>query len=361
MKILYKYVLKEFIRPVIFCIGMFLILFILSETFRILNIENKLPNSFYYGVLYMIYEIPYWISQILPIAMLLGFLFFFTGLSVSNEVVAIKAGGININKVFMPIILLSIFFSFAILVANETFLTNLTRKGKEFLYYDIKGRERERKALYKDINYIGQAGLKYIAKAYDPIRKTLYGINIDKFTNDLELVEQIYAKKAVFVKDGKWRFYDGVFREFDGFGDVLIEKDFKKREFVINEEPDTFKIEDIKIEQITMKDLKKHIAKLKKNSIPINEELTELYNKVAFPFVNFIVILIGISFASSNMKNNRVISFGIGLFMTFLYWGTMSIFMTFGGSGFLHPIIAAWSTNILYFILSLIFIFKLKR
>ncbi|MDR0676051.1 MAG: LptF/LptG family permease, partial [Elusimicrobiota bacterium] len=77
MKILIRYVIKEFLRPVLFCIVIFLILFVLSETFRLLNIENKMPNSLHYGILYLIYEIPYWITQILPIAMLIGFLFFY--------------------------------------------------------------------------------------------------------------------------------------------------------------------------------------------------------------------------------------------------------------------------------------------
>lgn len=361
MKIINKYVLKMFIKNVFTSILVLLILFTLSETIRITNMDNKPSGYVYYGVLYILYQLPFWTTQILPISNLLGFLFFFTNISNSNELIAIKAGGININKIFMPIILTSLIMSFLILFLNEICIVNLTKKGKEYLYYNIKGRKRDDTDIYKNINHIGENQYKYIVNSYNPFKKELYGVNIDDFSKNLKLKKQIYARKACFLDTGKWKFYHGLIRTFQN-DENFTEEPFKEKIIYLNEEPDSFITNThIKIDQYTIKNLKKYIKNLNQNSINTNGLLTELYNKYTFPFSNFVIILIGIASTILNKKNNKMISFGIGLFMTFIFWGTMTFFITLGKTEKLNPIVAAFSTNILYSIISLIFIKHLKR
>ena len=240
MKIIYKYITKIFLKNVLTTITVLLVLFILSETIRIINIDNKPIGYLHYGVLYILYQIPFWITQSLPISNLLGFLFFFTSISNSNELTAIKAGGININKIFIPIIITSIIMSFCVLCFNEMFIVNLTKKGKDFLYYNIKGRRRDDPDIYKNINHIGNNQYKYIVNSYNPFTKELFGVNIDDFSNDLQLKKQIYARKASFINDGKWKFYNGLIRDFKNDESILREEPFKEKIIYLDEEPESF-------------------------------------------------------------------------------------------------------------------------
>jgi lipopolysaccharide export system permease protein len=362
MKIITKYVLKEFIKPVIACCLIFLLLFILSESFRIINLENKSATALYYLPFYLLYQIPAWLLQITPMALLLGFLFSYSNLSNFNEITAIKAGGINLNKIFLPIILFSFFFSIFVLFANEKIIPKTNRLSNYVYKVKVRGDVISEQNIYNNINYMGKNNSKYIAKSFDATTNTLSKINIDNFQDDIFLSAQIYAESATFVGDGKWKFINGVIRTFDvKTQDVITEERFAEKIIDIKEKPDSFKIDEIKSDQMSIKDLKKNIEKLKNNAIPANKELTEMYHKVAFPFANTVVILIGIAFAASSIKNNKVISFAVSLVISFMYWGITSIFISLGANEILPPIISAWITNVLFFLVSFAFMFKLKR
>ena len=362
MKIITKYILKEFLRPVLACCLIFLLLFILSESFRIINIENKPDNALYYMVFYLLYQTPSWLVQITPMALLLGFLFSYSNLSNFNEITAIKAGGINLNRIFLPIILFSFCFSIFVLFANEKIIPKTNRMANYFYKVKVRGDKINEQDTYQNINYMGKNNLKYIAKSFDAKENILHKINIDNFGNGIFLKGQIYAESSVFIGEGKWKFINGVIRKFDVKSqDVISEERFEEKIIDINEYPDSFKIDEIKAEQYSIKDLKKNIEKLKNNAIPANKELTEMYHKVAFPFANTVVILIGIAFAASSIKNNKVISFAISLVISFMYWGITSICISLGANEILSPMLAAWITNILFFAVSFVFIFRLKR
>ncbi len=364
MKILTKHILKEFFKPFASSLFIFLTLFFLSESFRIINISQKPENALYFLPLYLIYQTPIWLTQILPISMLLGFLFSFGNLANFNEVTAIKAGGINLNRIFFPIILFALGVSFFTLFASETITPKSNKLANELYSVKIRGNENYKKDFFENINYLGKNNAKYIIQSFDAKTKTLHNLNIDIFEEkeNVFLKEQIYAKNAVWVKGGTWKFQNGVRRTFDnGMSQIVKEEIFDEKIINLDEPPENFMIDEIETNLMTRRELKKTIVKLKKNSIPADREITEMYHKLAFPFVNLIVILIGIAFAASTIKTSKVISFAVSIVVSFTYWGITSVFISLGANKILPPLIAAWFTNFLFLSASIFLISKLKR
>ncbi|MCP4482122.1 MAG: YjgP/YjgQ family permease [bacterium] len=361
MKIILKYILKEFIKPFFACSLIFLLLFNFAEGFRVVGMEDKANDALQHLFSYLFYQSPLWLIQIMPMSLLLGFLFSYSNLAHHNEITAIKAGGVNLNRIFMPIILLSLLVSSFVLVANEKIITYTNKKSEIIYKQKVKGHKIHQQKLFSDINYLGKNHTKFLIKSFNAKNNRMYNINIDTFAN-ISLKKQIYAKYATWKYDTSWEFENGIIRTFDSETQtVLKEEFFIKRIIDINEGPNTFKVDNIKHEQMTIAQLRKSIVKLKRNSIPAYRELTELYHKTAFPFANTIVILIGIAFASASLKNNKVISFAVGLAVSFMYWGVSSIFISLGSNGVLPPLLAAWSTNIIFIILSIFFIIRIKK
>lgn len=363
-KIIIKYFLKEFIKPFFVCCFIFLLLFNFSEGFRAMNINKQPADAYKYIPIYLGYQTIIWMMQILPMSLLLGFLFSYGNLSHHNEITAIKAGGINLNRIFLPIILLSLLVSGLALIANEKILPIVYRKSEIVYKLKVNGAPMKKQDVFSNINYLGKNNSKFLIKSFNAIENKMYKINIDTFS-DIYLKKQIYAKYATWKHDTIWEFEDGIIRTFDTTNpttqDVLTEEFFIKKEIDIEEKPDTFAIEEIKPEQLTIKQLKKNIIKLKSNSIPVHRELTAMYHKIAFPFANTIVILIGIAFASASLKNNKVVSFAVSLVVSFMYWGITSVFISIGSNGVINPLFAAWATNLLFLILSVIFMTRMRR
>ncbi|MFC1546409.1 LptF/LptG family permease [bacterium] len=361
MKILSKYMIREFIKPLAAAMCVFASLFVLSETFRIINITNKTPNAISYIPLYLLYKTPVWLIRILPMGILLAFLFSYSNLRKHNEVTAVKAGGININALFKPLIMFSFLISLIVLTGNATILPKLNEKASYFLTTKIFGQKMYLRTEYRNIIYNGREDRKYVIKRFDIKANLLEKVNIDGFDKKLNILEQIYAEKATW--DGsKWIFENGIFRQFDPLKRLVIKEEaFTKKIIPIPEKPDDFRVEKKDDDDMTITEIKKYVDKLKRNSLPAHKKSAQMHLKIAFPFSNMIVILIGIAFASYNIKSNKLISFAISLVISFLYWGMLSVGISLGKNRVLPPFLAAWITNFIFIGVGTYFIRKLKR
>lgn len=363
MKILPRYIIHEFVKPFIAASAVFLFLFMLSESFRIINIPNKTQHALALLPLYLLYQTPAWMMQILPFALLLAFMFSYNTLVKHNEVTAVKAGGININVLFKPIIILSFLVSIGAILAHEV-LIPFTNKKSDYVYrVQMLGNTAQEKIEYTNIVYIGEAGKKILIRSFNALTNTAQTITVDQFDTAMHLTEQMYANTAVWdVAKKQWIAEHGVTRTFDPpTGNIVFEHVFKTEPLAIHETPDDFKTQDKDIDLMTIRELNKHITRLKRNSIPAFKELSQLHLQFAFPFANMIVVLIGIAFASSNVKSSKMISFGVSLVVSFVYWGLTSVGIALGENRVLPPFAAAWLPNILFLAGSLYFIAKQKR
>jgi len=84
----------------------------------------------------------------------------------------------------------------------------------------------------------------------------------------------------------------------------------------------------------------------------------DLHQKIAYPFGNFVIVLIGLPFALMirNRKGGAFVAIGVALVLGFLYYVTNAVALAFGKSGLLSPILSAWATPALFTIIALVVI-----
>ena len=85
MRILDRYILKGFLKYFLGAILTLLVIIIVAEIFELMDIilTNKVPLLTASG--YFIYQIPLWITQISPVACLIGVLFSLGQIVKNNE------------------------------------------------------------------------------------------------------------------------------------------------------------------------------------------------------------------------------------------------------------------------------------
>jgi len=108
-------------------------------------------------------------------------------------------------------------------------------------------------------------------------------------------------------------------------------------------------------------ELKQFINNIRRNGGNPDRWLVDLYLKIAFPFANFIILLFGAPLASRKTRSGPAVSFGISLFICFLYFGIIKVAQTFGHNGTLPPFIAAWLGNIIFGIGAVYILFKMRK
>ena len=82
----------------------------------------------------------------------------------------------------------------------------------------------------------------------------------------------------------------------------------------------------------------------------INNLRVDLHEKIAFPFANFVIILVGLPFAlmTSKRKGVTFISFGIALAIGFSFHVISAVGIALGKGGYLTPIWSAWMAPLIF-------------
>ena len=115
-KLVDKYIITHFISKVIMTIIVFVVIFLLVDIVEQLDYIIDSEISRFEILQYFIYSIPWYTSLGLPMALLLGTVFTMGTLQKNNELIAIKAAGINIKRISIPLLILGILIFLNLLV-----------------------------------------------------------------------------------------------------------------------------------------------------------------------------------------------------------------------------------------------------
>ena len=119
MRLLDRYLLRELLTPLGYCLGGFLLFWVSSDLFVSLGEFQKkelLPLDIleYYLVI-----LPEFLVLVLPIALLLALLYALTNHARHHEITAIRAAGISLWRLSLPYFGVGLLTSLALFAANE--------------------------------------------------------------------------------------------------------------------------------------------------------------------------------------------------------------------------------------------------
>ncbi len=349
MRILKRYILAEFLR-----IFLLTSLFLLSLSMVVDVVERAdelLSRALPTGVIvtYFLSKLPRIFIQILPVCVLLS-VFISLGLLCRNsELTAMRTCGIRLVGLFTPLMVFGFVASLFVMVLGETLLPLAQKKLLSI----------ERKWLGRDgIAHFGAEGAWFIkdSSIYN-IRKleltegVLEGVRIYTIERPFRLVKNTSVKRLVW-KDGLWHaedittwyFTDGqqVRKEYSPTGTV----DLKAPEELVSLEQG--------YENMTITELSDYIRTLAIDGYDTSRYRTELYMRFTLPFVNLIMVFLGIPFS---MRTGREGGLGAGVVVSILvgfsYWIVTGVARTLGETGTLPPLVCALFPDVLFLAIGL--------
>lgn len=361
MRILSFYILRAFGKPFLMAIIFFTALIIISHLFSRtgLVIENQVPLLIM--VKYFLYQIPFTIVLVTPVAVLLACLFAFGTLSYHNEIIAMKSTGVNLYRLILPIwvtaLLISLFSfawnEFVVPVANQRMLIIKSQKiDHQNISYQIE-----------NFSLRSDKGWFWRIKLFDKEKGFMQGIEIkSRFPNGY-LSLRLDAKKATWL-DNSWWLEEGILRRFNQQGLIIKEEKFKKKKIQMWS-PDQIwminQVEKKEANEMGMRELGAYIRLLQASGSKFNDKLVDLYLKVSFPLTNLIMALIGTSLSLQRSKGGRVASFGLSILIAFFYWVTIGLGRALGMAEKLPPLFSAWLANIIFGLIGVYLALKTKK
>src|SRR6201986_3822476 len=285
---------------------------------------------------YLINLTPSMIYNIAPLAVLVAVLVTFGVLTRTNEFTAMKATGISLYRVMIPILVVSGILAVCLFLFDQSYLPTANRR-QEALRSVIKGRPAQT-FLRPDQKWIfgrqepGKPGRIFYYQFFDPDQNRFANLSVFEFNpENFALSRRIFASNVRWEPElQQWVFEHGWERRFDGEA-VSSYSQFNVESFPeINEPPQYFKKEALQSQEMTFGELQRYIRDLRQSGFDTKHLSIQLNLKLATPLITLIMSVLAIPFALSMGKRGSLtgIAAAIGLAIAYLV-----VTETFGALG----------------------------
>jgi lipopolysaccharide export system permease protein len=353
-----RYLLKQFLKVFFYGVITFIIIYVVVDTFE--EIDNFIDHDARVMdiILYYVYALPFILTYIVPVALLLATVFSMGILARRNEITAFIASGVSLVRVATPIFILALLISAGSTWFNDSVVTRANQMHKDIQRYKIEKRSRPNPNLRENFHYLGEKGFIYLASRYNHENRTLYDVVLQQFDRNT-LVRRIDAKRAMW-KNGAWQFLSGFDRVFSGTNENV--KAFDKLTMAeLEEDPLNFAEEAVDEENMNVGQLSNYITKVRNSGGDTERYQTDLYFKFSYPLAGSIFVLMGVAFASGKRKQSIATGFGITLVISFLYYGVLRVGQTLGYNGVIPPLLAAQLGNLVFLVVGGVLVTKANQ
>ncbi|MBN2438610.1 MAG: LPS export ABC transporter permease LptG [Deltaproteobacteria bacterium] len=358
MKVLDRYLIDEYLGNLLLIILSLVSLFLIIDFFE--KFRMFLSNHATFGQIgsYFLFRLPMMVSQMLPAAILLASLVTCGYLSRHNEITAMKANGISLYRIALPVLTIAVMTSLLIFFLSEWVTPYTNDKAENIRLVEVQKRTSMGSFKQDQIWYRGQKGI-YNFRLFDARTGTLHGITIHYLDRKMNLVMRLDAERGEWT-EGRWLFHNILLTRFnDGAFPVLS----KMRQQIVDlpERPSDFQVVQKDVAAMGYIELKRYIRKLQTEGYDATRYIVELHGKIAFSLVSIILAVIGFSFPLRSERSGGIAQgIGAGLVIGFSYWLVYAFGMSLGRSGTLPPFIAAWFANILFVAASILLMGRVK-
>ena len=355
MRIVDKYIIGLIVKIFLSTILIFAFLYILIDVAA--NLDEFIKQKVAWTVIFEYYKsfLPIILSQTCPIACLIACLLAFSHANSHNEIIVLRAGGLGFWQITKPALCFGLVVSVMIFWVNERFVPQATTSSENIRDEAIvlKADAQRKKEPIKNLTFYGLKNRLFFIDAYDPNNSSLSGITIIGHDENQRTKEKIVALTGKWTGLA-WKFYKCQITEFAVPGDDKTEtvryEDEKLMD--IKETPKDFLRQRLNVSSMNIRQLRQYIKRFSKSGArtALNNLRVDLYQKIAYPFGNFIILLVGLPLALMTHRRKALTfaALGIAIGVGFLFYISNAVGLALGKGGALPPIVSAWLAPALF-------------
>jgi lipopolysaccharide export system permease protein len=353
-----RYLSRQFIT--LFCYGIALaaVVVIVGDLMTTLERYIRLKPGIVLIVMHFVYRTPPFVYQGLHLVVLMTTILLFVGLSRSNELTALKAGGVSLYRVSLPIFGLAFLISMTSLGFQEYVMPWMNRRATEIDEAKIKRRTMPELRKRAEIWYRGREDGAAESRIYhigllDPGSQQMNNVTVLSLGPDFTMRRRWDARDMRWISaDDAWRLGTGIRREFRS-GQPDRAETFKEQTVKLPERYQDFAQVPRAPDVMSYRELREYIDRLQDAGHKVAKYIVDLQSKVSFPLAHPIMVLVGIPFALQSPRGGRVIGIALCLALGLAYFIVHSAAVALARTEILPPLIAAWSANALFATLGL--------
>jgi len=359
MKIIDRYMLKQYLIPFGYCLAAFSMLYIVLDLFDrfgdFVQAKAALPDVFRYYAYYLFKVngfVPF-IVMALPIALLLATLYTLTMFARHNELTAMCASGVSLRRLMVPLIGVGFCASLFGAVVQETIGPTATKWISDYTKQTLK-HSSDSSFMARDYLYHSETSHRqWLIKELDqrtPSR--LVGVKVSHERADRSLAMEITAERAEWM-DGTWWFYGLQRRDFDVNSDPIGPQTVASNNPVempdYDERPDDFVNELKDTDYLSTLDMIRSIEKRPSVSGTwLSRRLVDIHSRLAMPWACLVLIFLGLPATAGGARQSAMRSVGFGVAALFAFYFLVMAGKILGARDVIWPWLAGWLPNLTF-------------
>ncbi len=342
-------VIKDFLVYLVMILATFIMLLLIFTLFELLgDILRNQVSPLVVGE-YLVNVAPYFLYNIAPLGILLAVLITFGLMQRSNEITAIKATGISIYRIIVPVLLASALLALGLFFFDQFYLPH-ANKRQDALRNEIKGKPAQT-YLNPDRKWIfGQHSNIYYYQLFDSEKNQFGSLAVFQFDPaTFQLARRVYAERAQWDDHlNRWVCTQGWERDLQGSA-IEDYRTFEVATFpALSEPPAYFKKEVKQSSEMNYEELRRYIRDLQQSGFDVVRLRVQLQKKFAYPVITLVMAVLAIPFALSAGKRGAITGVAVAVGVAVVYWTVSGLFEAMGNISQLPPMLAAWSPDLLF-------------
>ena len=366
MKTIDRYLLREHLAPVLYCLSAFFMVFVTWHLFDHLSEFLEAETPILQVVRFYVCSLLPAIEYLAPTALLFGTLYTLWYFSRHNELAAMRAGGASLYRLVLPFLGVGLAFTLGSAVLKETLVPQTSKWAHDFergKFRKLKTEYAWRRPYYNSINRRA-----WMVERFDPKNPAkLHGVEVTNERSDGTRQRQITGSMAQWM-DGTWWFYDARVQDISEY-DVPIGK---PRPFgplngevcelpFLTERPSDLSSE-VKAEEFwstleIWRYLQRHPDLSERDRAT---KLYALHSRLATPWACFIITLIAIPAGSRSARQSALSGIFLSISLFFAFYILAQLGLLAAGSGLLSPWLGAWLSNIVFLVAGLAMTLRMR-
>jgi lipopolysaccharide export system permease protein len=345
MRILDRYVFKNFLAPFFLCFFGFLSIWLVFDFMNNANefIENKF--SFHRIAYFYATQLPQVLVLSLPLDVLLALLFSLSRMSRSNEIISMLTAGRSVTRILYPLLFMGLLAT-AASTALDYELAPHAAAARQALQDEFKGRggkPLEEQLFRNRLNY-----RTWYVQKIRPDLSALEGLHITQQDAQGNFVAKYYARLGVYDPVGKaWNLRNARIVSFDREGNVTTTENTPARRMTgWSETPWRIVSSNLDPENLSVPELKDYLVD---NSdfpaVQLAAYRTYIDYRYAVPWCCLVIVFIASPLGIVFSRRGVLAGVASSIFIFFSLFFLSYLFLALGKGGRIPPLVAAWAPN----------------
>ncbi|MFN2353469.1 MAG: LptF/LptG family permease [Desulfopila sp.] len=353
MTLLSRYLLRRFTGNFITVATAFVAIYLLVDFFEKIDKFNDHGASWNLIFKFFFLNIPFILDQLGPVLILLAGVITLGILNHNNELRALKAGGIPLKKIIMPIIagtlvLTALYFCMAQFLLPATVTTTNTIWYEQLHDKVPLGIHRGGRYYYK-----GSEGF-YSFQWRDTGKFAFQDFSYSQWDDDDFNLQFLLNASSATWKDGVWVFKNAQTQRARDDGSYAYQI-FERQKVPLPESPDDFFVPEYRAAELSLTELY-HEAGSRETKEQRNIAWANFSSRLSYIFLGLPLLLLGLPVLMVTYRSwgrDLAVAIPASCMLAFVAWGLWGAMQSLAKAGYLSPFISATSIHLIFAMLGI--------